>query len=174
MAINMNSLPTEKGSTFAIIPKGSYIAKIVKAEMKTPKSGGNDYFSAECDITDPASDTGMGKFWINLFESEANLPRYQLRRFIEALKLNIQGEFELKDLTKMVTNKSLVIDICPEDKPDPQRSVVDISAECFYPLDSKPADNTAEQEALADEIANVFEAPVADTQEPTPTKSASY
>ena len=175
MAINMNSLPTEKGSTFAIIPKGSYIAKIVKAEMKTPKSGGNDYFSAECDITDPASNTSMGKFWINLFESEANLPRYQLRRFIEALRLNIQGEFELKDLTKMVLNKSLVIDICPEDKPDPQRSVVDISAECFYPLNNNAsAVNTAEQEALADEIADVFENPAGIAQEPTPTKSASY
>ena len=170
MAINMNSLPTEK-STFSIIPKGSYIAKIVKAEMKTPKNGGKDYFSAECDITDPASNTGMGKFWINLFESEANLPRYQLRKFIEALRLNIQGEFELKDLTKMVNNKSLVVDICPEDKPDPQRSIVDISADCFYPLDApKTEDNKAEMDALADEIASTFETPV----ETVPTKAASY
>lgn len=173
MAINMNSLPTEKGSTFAIIPKGSYIAKIVKAEMRTPKSGGKDYFSAECDITDPASNTDMGKFWINLFESEANLPRYQIRRFIEALRLNIQGEFELKDLTKMVNNKSLKIDICPEDAPEPKRSVVDISAECFYPIDGVTIDNTAAQEELAAEVADVFQAPVGET-ETVPTKAANY
>ena len=113
MAINMNSLPTEKPSMSSVIPKGCYIAKIVKAEMKTPRSGKADYFSAECDITDPVSNTGMGKFWINLFESEANLPRYQLARFIRALNLNIQGEFELRDLTKMVNNKKLMVDICP-------------------------------------------------------------
>ena len=171
MAINMNSLPTEKGSTFAVIPKGSYIAKIVKAEMRTPKSGNKDYFSAECDITDPASNTGMGKFWINLFESEANLPRYQLRRFIEALNLNIQGEFELKDLTKMVNGKSLIVDICPEDAPEPQRSVIDISADCFYPLEDKKK----EQDEVTNEINEVFEAPISEpAAEETPSKSASY
>lgn len=168
MAINMNSLPTEKPSMSSIIPKGCYLAKIDKAEMKTPKSGNADYFSAECSITDPASNTGMGKFWINLFESEANLPRYQLRRFIEALGLNIQGEFELKDLTKITVGKSLLVDICPEDKPDPQRSIVDISAECFYPIEDKP-----KADAVADEINEVFSAPVG-TAEPAPARSASY
>ena len=168
MAINMNSLPTEKPSMSAVIPKGCYLAKIAKAEMKTPKSGNADYFSAECDITDPASRTGMGKFWINLFESEANLPRYQLRRFIEALHLNIQGEFELKDLTKITVGKSLLVDICPEDKPDPQRSIVDISAQCFYPAEAKPAIDT-----VTEEINEVFSAPVG-TAEPAPSRAASY
>lgn len=166
MAINMNSLPTEKPSMSSVIPKGSYIAKIVKAEMRTPKSGKNDYFSAECDITDPASNMSMGKFWINLFESEANLPRYQLARFIKALKLNIQGEFELKDLTKIVNGKSLIIDICPDK--DNERSVIDISADCFYPLEEK---ETADQ--VAEEINNVFTAPM-DAAEAVPSRAASY
>lgn len=133
--INMNSLPTEKPSMGAVIPKGQYLAKIVKAEMKQPKEEEKPmYFSAECDITDIASGHSMGKFWVNLFESEAPLCRYQLSRFIQALNLPIQGEFELKDLTKMVAGKELKIDIQPEDKPDPQRSVVDITAQCFYPV----------------------------------------
>ena len=132
--INMNSLPTEKPSMGTIIPKGQYLAKIVKADMRQPKDETKPmYFTAECNITDPVSGTSMGKFWINLFESEAPLARYQLSRFIKALNLPIQGEFELKDLTKMVSGKELKVDICPEDKPEPQRSVVDISAQCFYP-----------------------------------------
>lgn len=132
--INMNSLPTEKPSMGTIIPKGQYLAKIRKADMRQPKDDTKPmYFTAECDITDPVSGTSMGKFWINLFESEAPLARYQLSRFIKALNLPIQGEFELKDLTKMVTGKELKVDIMPEDKPEPQRSVVDISAQCFYP-----------------------------------------
>lgn len=164
MAINMNSLPTEKPSMSSVIPKGCYIAKIVKAEMKTPRSGKADYFSAECDITDPVSNTGMGKFWINLFESDANLPKYQLARFIRALNLNIQGEFELKDLTKMVNNKSLMVDICPDK--DNERSIVDITADCFYPIESK-----SEIDKVAEEINEVFTAPIA---EPVPNRAASY
>lgn len=166
MAINMNSLPTEKPSMSSVIPKGCYIAKIVKAEMKTPRSGKADYFSAECDITDPVSNTGMGKFWINLFESDANLPRYQLARFIRALNLNIQGEFELKDLTKMVNNKSLMVDICPDK--DNERSIVDISADCFYPLEPK-----TEIDQVAAEINDVFTAPISQV-EPVPSRAASY
>lgn len=167
MAINMNSLPTEKPSMSSVIPKGSYIAKIVKSEMRTPKSGKADYFSAECDITDPASNSSMGKFWINLFESEANLPRYQLARFIKALKLNIQGEFELKDLTKMVNGKSLVIDICPDK--DNERSIIDISADCFYPLDEVETADT-----VVEEINNVFTAPMEAVGEAVPNRAASY
>lgn len=166
MAINMNSLPTEKPSMSSVIPKGCYIAKIVKAEMKTPRSGKADYFSAECDITDPVSNTGMGKFWINLFESDANLPRYQLARFIRALNLNIQGEFELRDLTKMVNNKSLMVDICPDK--DNERSIVDISADCFYPLEPR-----AEIDQVAAEINDVFTAPISQV-EPVPSRAASY
>lgn len=165
MAINMNSLPTEKPSMSSVIPKGSYIAKIVKSEMRTPKSGKADYFSAECDITDPASNMSMGKFWINLFESEASLPRYQLARFIKALKLNIQGEFELKDLTKMVNGKSLIIDICPDK--DNERSIIDITADCFYPIEDK-----SEVDAVTAEINDVFASPA--TAEPVPSRAASY
>lgn len=167
MAINMNSLPTTKPSMSSVIPKGCYIAKIVKSEMKTPRSGKADYFSAECDVTDPVSNTGMGKFWINLFESEAPLPRYQLARFIRALNLNITGEFELKDLTKMVNNKSLMVDICPDK--DNERSIVDISADCFYPIESR-----SELDAVANEINEVFTAPISNPAEPVPSRAASY
>lgn len=160
--INFNTLPKENSSQYSVIPKGSYIAKIVKADMRTPKTGSKDYLSVECDITDPASNASMGKFWINLFESEANLPRFQLRKFIEALRLNISGEFELKDLTKMVNGKSLVVDICPNKEGD--RSVVDISADCFYPLETR--------DAVDEEINAVFTAPA--TAEPVPTRAASY
>lgn len=144
--INMDSLPTTKPAMGNLIPKGRYLAKINKAEMKTPKTGKNDYFSAECNITDPQSGTAMGKFWINLYDSEAALVRFQLGRFITALGLNIQGEFELKDLTKLVNGKSLMVDIAPEERKDgsaPQRSVVDISADCFYPVEK--AEETFEE-----------------------------
>lgn len=151
-AINFTSLPTAKPAMGTIIPKGHYLAKIKKAEMKTPRDDTKpDYFSAECDITDPVSGTAMGKFWINLYESEAPLVRYQLSRFIQALHLPIEGEFYLKDLTKMVNGKELEVDIQPEERKDgkpAQRSVVDISNECFYPVGAHAAMQQATDTAL--------------------------
>lgn len=169
MAINMNSLPTTKPSMSNVIPKGQYLATIDEAKMVTPKSGGKPYFSAQCDIVDPVSRSNMGKFWINLFDSEAQLCKWQIGRFITALKLNLTGEFELKDLTKFVKGKSLLVDICPEERKDgqqPQKSVVDISADCYYPIGTV---NT--MEAVADEAAEVFAAPVDDIK---PTITAQY
>lgn len=169
MAINFNSLPTTKPGQSAVFPKGQYIATIKKAEMKQPKDETKPmYYTAECDITDPISKTMMGKFWINLFESEAVLPMFQLGRFIKALNLPITGEFELKDLTKITVGKQLLVDICPENRTDgkpPQRSQVDVSAECFYPITSPESNDNAELEAL------LAGEPVIDT---TATVSSSY
>lgn len=166
MAINFNSLPTEKPAIGNVIPKGHYLAKIKKADMKTPRDETKpNYFSAECDVTDPVSGTAMGKFWINLYESEAPLVRYQLSRFITALKLPIQGDFDLKDLTKMVNGKELEVDIMPEEAKDgkkPQRSVVDISNECFYPVGT-----------LKNTVNDTTDMPFT-TEPETPTVQASY
>lgn len=145
--INFNTLPTENSGSFALIPKGQYIATISKAEMKQGKDTTKPpYLNVETDITDPASNSNMGKFWIIITESPADLPRWQLRRFIEALKLPIQGEFELKDLSKMVTGRKMLVDI--EIKPDNQgkdRNAVDISGGCFYPIEQPSIDATIEE-----------------------------
>ena len=139
MGINFNSLPQEKPAMGSIIPKGTYVGTIIKAEMKSPKYDDSkpDYLSIQMKVTDPVSQSDMGMIFPVFTESEAALPRYQLGRLITALNLPITGEFELKDLTKMVVNKQLKVDVCPEktkDGADPQRSVVDIEAQCFYPL----------------------------------------
>ena len=135
--INFNELPQDKPGMGAIIPTGQYIGKIEKAEMKVGKNENNPpYLNLQIEVTDPESNTVMGRIWAILTESEKNLPRYQLRRFIEALGLTNLQSFELKDLTKIVVNKKLLVDITPEERTDgkpPQKSVVDISGEIFYP-----------------------------------------
>lgn len=148
MAINFNSLPTEKPAMGTIIPKGQYVATIKKAEMRQGQNKTKPpYLNLEMDITDEASNSYMGKIWAILTESESQLPKYQLRQFIKALNLPITGDFELKDLTKMVVEKKLKVDITPEENADgkaPQRSIVDISAgEIFYPY-TENTETTAE------------------------------
>ena len=139
MAINFSSLPTEKPAMGFVIPKGQYIGTIVKSEMKQGKDTTKPpYLNIEMEITDEASNTAMGKVWAILTESEQPLPRYQLQRFINALHLPITGEFDLKDLTKMINGKKLRVDIAPEERTDgkeAQRSIVDVMAgDIFYPL----------------------------------------
>ena len=137
-SINFNTLPTENSSSFTLIPKGRYVAKITKAEMKQgQKANRPPYLNIETEVSDPDSAMNMGKFWIILTESAHDLPRWQLRKFIEALKLPIQGDFELKDLTKMIVGKSLLVDI--KIQPDQQgndRNAVDVSGDCFYPIEN--------------------------------------
>lgn len=141
MGINFNSLPTEKPSNGTLIPKGQYIATIEKAEMKQGKDETKPpYLNLQMDIVDEASETPMGKLFTILTEAEHPLPRFQLRQFIKALHLPIEGEFELKDLTKMVVGKKLKVDIVPEktnDGEDPKRSVVDVNTgDIFYPYEA--------------------------------------
>ena len=140
MSINFNSLPTEKPARGSVIPTGQYCATIVKAEMKQGKDETKPpYLNMEMDIVDPSSGSGMGKLWAILTESDSPLPRYQLSRLITALGLPITGDFELKDLTKMIVNKKLMVDITPEETKDgkePQRSIIDINAgQIFYPYE---------------------------------------
>lgn len=165
MSINMNTLPDpdKKPAMGTLIPKGQYLATIVKSSMKTPKlradgTLGPDYLVAECDIKDPVSNTAMGKFWINLYESDAPLVRYQLSRFINATGIRLSGEFELKDLTKLINGKKILVDIKPEEKKDgsaPTRSVVDIDAECFYPVEDDAPDAVFRQAVSVPETPTV-------------------
>ena len=166
MAINFNSLPTEKPAMGTIIPKGQYLGTIAKSEMKQGQDASKPpYLSVEMDIVDEASNTSMGKIWTILTESEHPLPRYQLQRFIKALNLPITGDFELKDLTKMINGKSLIVDIIPEERTDgkeAQRSIVDVaSGDIFYPTQTNATTGIIEEDTpFAMDTTPVNQAPV--------------
>jgi hypothetical protein len=73
----------------------------------------------------------------------------------------------------MVNNQSLIVDICPEDADKPQRSVVDISAECFYPLEASTEVPKTEMDKVTEEITETFSAPIS-TPEAVPQRASSY
>lgn len=178
MAINFNALPTEKPATSFIIPKGRYKGTIKKAEMKQPKDASKaEYLSVEIDCGDMTTGTSAGKLWVIFTESEAALPRYQLSRFITALNLPITGEFELKDLTKMVVNKELLLDVIPEEPKDgkaPQRSILDVNAgEIFYPVATAPMYSRPAEPTIA-EMDTPFALDAVPTVQPTPTIQSQY
>lgn len=176
MTINFNSLPTEKPSNGFVIPKGQYLATIVKAEMRQGKDLSKPpYLNLELDLTDTVSKTSAGKIWAIITESEASLQRYQLARLIKALELPITGDFELKDLTKIIINKQMLVDVCPEEKKDgttPQRSIIDINAgEIFYSLNEKKTPDS--MEAIDADMPTSYATPPL-TPEPIPSVQSQY
>lgn len=137
MAINFDALPTDKpaGSSF-VVPKGRYLATIDKAEMKQGKDTAKpEYLNLTLELVNPEDKTPVGKVWDIITESTADLAQYKLKRLIIALGLPIKGDFDLKDLAKMVVGKKMLVDIKIDEKASPERSVVDATAaEIYYPL----------------------------------------
>ena len=130
MAINFNELPSTKPVT--VLPKGFYMATILKAEMKISKTG-NPYLSLQYDLNDGAGKTG--KLFDLQMESEKEFLRYKLQRFINALQLNLAGSFEMKDLCKLVTGKKLIVDVTSEDSDRGEQNTINsFEHEIYYPV----------------------------------------
>ena len=143
MAINFDSLPTTKPAG-SMLPVGFAKATITKAEMKTPKNPGKDYLALTLDCV--CADGTTGKLWDNLFDSDKSLSQYKLMRFITALRLNLIGDFELKDLCKVVTGKQLVVDIGIDEKGDRPRNTVEVfKNDIYYPINEWAALTGADQ-----------------------------
>lgn len=130
MSINFNELPSTKPVT--VLPKGFYMATILKAEMKISKTG-NPYLSLQYDLNDGAGKTG--KLFDLQMESEKEFLRYKLQRFINALQLNLAGSFEMKDLCKLVTGKKLIVDVTSEDSDRGEQNTINsFEHEIYYPI----------------------------------------
>lgn len=130
MAINFDSLPQEKPVGNLLEP-GLYKAHIEKAEMRTPKSGGDDYLVLTLDCKNDAG--AVGKVWDNFFDVDKELPRYKLQRLITALRIPITGAFELKDLCKVVAGKDMLVDIGVDEKSDRPRNQIEVfKGEIYY------------------------------------------
>jgi len=71
------------------------------------------------------------------FDSEKEFLRYKLQRFLTALRLDLKGTFELKDLCKLINNKQLIVDVAIEDAKDgnPERNTINsFDHEIYYPI----------------------------------------
>lgn len=131
MAINFDSLPQTKPNGF-LIDKDFYKGTIIEAKMRTPKNGGAEYLAVTFSLTDKDGNA-KGKLWDNFFDIDKELPRYKLGRFITALRLPLSGSFELKDLCKIIVNKSVIVDVGVDEKNTPPRNQVDVfNAEIYY------------------------------------------
>lgn len=151
--INFNELPNSKPIA-ALLEKGCYKAKVVSAEMKQGKDASKPpYLSLQYALT--KDNKSVGKFFDIITEpGDADIPRYKLKRFIEAFKLPITGNFTLQDLCKMVPNKECYIDITVDEKSEPNRNQVDVfTGEIYYSVDE--IEGTDAPEINANDAADV-------------------
>lgn len=137
MAISFNTLPSEKPNKLPDI--GPYIVTIIKAEMKPPADPQKPlYLNMQFALTTGAG-VGAGNMYDMLSESEHEIVRYKLQRFITALNIPIMDTFELKDLCKIIVGKQLIADVThekkKEDSPYPPKAIVDVfTGEIYYPM----------------------------------------
>lgn len=157
--INFNELPNTKPAGFTTIEKGRYLGTIEKAEMKQGKDPSKPpYLNITWNLT--KNGKPMGKFFDLITEpGDSDIPRYKLKRFIQALELPITGAFTLADLAKMVPGKSAYIDITVDEKSEPARNQVDVfTGEIYYSVNDTGTDEISAEDA-ADVAATTSEHP---------------
>lgn len=151
MAINYDSLPSTKPAS--VLPAGFYKATIIKAEMRTSKNTGANYLSLQYDLNNGKEN--VGKLFDMQFDSEKEFLRYKLQRFITALRLDLRGSFELKDLCKLVTNKQLIVDVTidPAKDGNPERNAINsFEHEIYYPISDWAAMTGAVPSTAVEEV----------------------
>ena len=162
--INFNELPNTKPAGFTTIEKGRYLGTIEKAEMKQGKDASKPPY---LNITWNLSKNGkpMGKFFDLITEpGDSDIPRYKLKRFIQALELPITGAFTLADLAKMVPGKSAYIDITIDEKSEPARNQVDVfTGEIYYSVNDTGTENTSDEISASDAADVAPASPITDS-----------
>lgn len=131
--INFDALP--KHCPMGTLKAGTYVATIEKAEMKQGKDPMKPPYLNLTYAMETSDGKGCGKHFdiiSDVTENSHQIIKYKVRRFVEALELPLI-QFELKDLTKVVVGKKLIVDIMM-DKNDPPRPQVNVFGAAYYPI----------------------------------------
>lgn len=133
--MNFDRLPNDKPAGF-VVPEGTYKAVIADAQMRQPKDTSKPmYLNFKLDLFNYKTNEKVGTIFDGLYESEASLLLYKLKRFMVATNIKLT-DFELSDLAKLINGKEVLVDVKTEQQEGrPARSVVDVTKnEIYYPL----------------------------------------
>ena len=126
MSINFNTLPKNGGNMNTVVDEGIYYITIEKAFMKEGKDKTKKpYLNMLLALTNKEGEA-KGKIWDMIADSDSDIVRYKLRRFIEALAIPITGEFELSDLPKVVIGKKMLGHIVTDTRGPSPKSVIGV------------------------------------------------
>lgn len=160
MAINFNELPNTKPN--ALLTKGRYRLKILKAEMTKSKTAGRpDYLNVTYQVYDDKG-AELTKLYDMITEPDKDVTRFKVQRFVRALGVQL-ASFELKDLTKFAAGKEFYGDVTTQAGTNgyQDKNVIDVFAgDIFYIKEDLPALDDYIPGEGGDEP--VFDAPDAD------------
>ena len=137
MAINFDELPKTNESAFTVLENGTYRCKI--KEAKIPK--GKDYLQVVFAVT--GNNEQSTTIFDNFVDSDKPLPRFKLAQLIRALQIPLTGNFELKDLPKIIVGKELMAAVKQEQNEGyPARNVINaFDDEIFSPIANTTSSN---------------------------------
>lgn len=137
MAINLDQVPDENPS--AALEEGTYKATVKSAKMKQPNDASKPmYLEVNYDVVSTTGNTGT--FTDRFFESDSSFLLFKLKRFVQALGLNLSGNVELRDIQKLIQPGTQVITIIKQvtDKyngREQTKNEVDLfDSDCYYPI----------------------------------------
>jgi len=173
MAINFSNIPTT--NPFITPPPGIYKFTVTKAEMKAAKDTSKpQYLRMTLALTAPDG-RKVGNLFDNMYDSASPALIYKVGRFTRAIGLTLQGNVELKDLAKLVPNRSGVVEVenipdnrYPDDPDRKQAQVKLFGTECFWTLDELPQviEGAPAQEAAPADAPVPFDFDAADGEVP--------
>lgn len=132
MAINFDTLPQQ--NPFGIPDPDLYLAKIVEAKMKQGKDTTKPpYLNIKYELT-KHDGTSAGTLYDIISESDSPVVMFKIGRFLRACGIPLQGTMELKDIAKLVQNKTIVVDVVIDnkDKSKPRAQVDLFNHEGYY------------------------------------------
>lgn len=141
MALNFDNLPASNpsgGNSGTVLDKGIYPAVAKKGEMRK-STAGQEYLVVQLAIT---SDKGQTTVFDNFFNIDKPLPMFKLAQFLRAIGTVPTGNFELKDLVKIINNRPLSVALKIEKSEGyPDKNVVDAFDNTIYyaPTGTAPA-----------------------------------
>lgn len=143
MAIIFDNIPSTKPSGKIEVEPGKYTAKVFKAEMQTGKASGNDFLSVSFKLD-------KGGFVNEAFtDNDKPFNQWKIGRLCKACGVSLEGEFQLKDLIKVIRGKNVILDVTMNDRGYPS---VDYSSDNdgMYPVEEESV-STAEIEAAVED-----------------------
>ena len=147
--MNFDELPTERpDGTFK---DGVYQATVKDSQIKTAKTDGNAYLAVTLTCIDPAT-KNTALVYDNFYTTDKPLNKYKLRRFLEATGCILKGDFDLKDLPKIIGNKKLNVALKTEKNSGyAPRNIVDVFEDGIYYPVTDPTSPFNATDALPDD-----------------------
>ena len=137
MSVNFDELPN-KNPGGAVAPPGFYKFTVMKPAMRQPNDAAKpEYLNYTLALSD-INGKKYGNMFDAQYDSDTKLMQFKLGRFVAAIGLKLKGKMDLKDLAKLIENRSGVVEVANvpnyKDATRTDATVKIYGSDCYWPL----------------------------------------